>query len=235
MGAPNRFDRHRPLLSNEAWDRLRTTPVVLAGVGGLGSHVATHLVRLGVREIELWDPGTVDEPDLNRQVLYTEADLRRPKVEVAAARLTGIDSTIVVRAFGRPFEAESFLATGEVSGRRFVLFDCLDSFAARQQLSVAQERTGCPVFHGGVESWYGQVTTLLSDGGGYTRAFGRDYASQAAAAKPIMPHVVAAVASFQVGEFLSWCEAPERTPLSDAILVYDGRRMQARHVRLSRG
>jgi molybdopterin/thiamine biosynthesis adenylyltransferase len=235
MVTSDRFARHRGLLSDAAWTRLRETPVVLAGVGGLGTHVASHLVRLGISEIELWDPAVVDEPDLNRQMLYAEADLRRRKVEVAAARLTEVHSAIVVRAFARSFETESFLGTGEMVGRSFVLFDCLDSFAAREQLQMVAERTGRPVFHGGVETWYGQVTTLLPDGGGYARAFGKDYALQEKAAKPIMPHVVAAVASFQVAEFLSFCESPEQTPLSDAILVYDGRRLQTRHVRLSKG
>lgn len=227
-----RFDRHRPLLSEDGWSRLRDTPAVLAGVGGLGTNVAMLLVRLGVQEFELWDPAVVDEPDLNRQILYGEADLGRAKVDAAAERLRAINGTVTVRPVGQALDARGFGKLTACADRGFVVFDCLDSFAARASLAELQQRFSRPVFHGGVDSWYGQVTTLLPGGGGYTRAFGADYASQSGPAKPIMPHVVAAVASFEVGEFVRWCDSPEHTPLSDALLFYDGRSMSTRSVRL---
>jgi molybdopterin/thiamine biosynthesis adenylyltransferase len=65
-----RYERHRPLLSDRAWERLTSTPVLIAGVGGLGTNVVMHLARLGPLQIELWDPAEVDAPDLNRQILY---------------------------------------------------------------------------------------------------------------------------------------------------------------------
>lgn len=227
-----RFDRHRPLLSEDGWTRLRSTPVVLAGVGGLGTNVAMLLARLGVQELELWDPGVVDEPDLNRQILYGETDLGRAKVDTAVERLQMINGAITMRPLGHELDAPAFGELTSCADRSFVVFDCLDSFGARASLAELQERFARPVFHGGVDSWYGQVTTFLPGGGGYTRAFGADYASQSGPAKPIMPHVVAAVASFQVGEFVRWCELPDHTPLSDALLFYDGRSMSTRSVRL---
>jgi len=118
-----------------------------------------------------------------------------------------------------------------------VFFDCLDSFTARRELADVQERLAregraCPVFHGGVETWYGQVTTLLPGTGAYERPFGPQYDDGPAARQPIMPHVVSAVASFQVGEFIRWCETPEETPLSNSLLLFDGREMHTRAVRL---
>ena len=43
--------------------------------------------------------------------------------------------------------------------------------------------------------------------------------------KPIMPQTVAVVASFQVAEYVRWCESPEETPLSRSMLIYGGRTM----------
>jgi len=227
-----RFDRHRPLLSEDGWTRLRSTPVVLAGVGGLGTNVAMLLARLGVQELELWDPGVVDEPDLNRQILYGEADIGRGKVDVARERLQAVDGSITVRPVAQALDERAFGELTACADRSFVAFDCLDSFRARASLAELQERFAQPVFHGGVDSWYGQVTTFLPGGGGYARAFGADYPSQSGPAKPIMPHVVAAVASFEVGEFVRWCESPDHTPLSDTLLFYDGRSMSTRNIRL---
>jgi molybdopterin/thiamine biosynthesis adenylyltransferase len=228
-----RFDRHQPLLGDEGWRRLRKTPVVVAGVGGLGSNVVTILARLGTPELEIWDPGYLDEPDLNRQMLYDEADVGRLKVERAAERLKEMSSELTVHAVAEPLELDRFNTRTAVGNRGFVLFDCLDAFDVRAALAAIRAERGCPVFHGGVETWYGQVTTMLPDGGGYERAFGADFAGQAKAVKPIMPHVVATVAAAQVGEFVQWCRSPARTPLSDALWMYDGQRMRTRRVGLA--
>ncbi|MFW5797854.1 MAG: HesA/MoeB/ThiF family protein, partial [Spirochaetota bacterium] len=84
----DRYARHRPLFSPGAWERLGRTRIVLAGMGGLGSHVAQTVARLAPVNMELWDPATVDEPDLNRQVLYRPEHLGAAKVEVAARELS---------------------------------------------------------------------------------------------------------------------------------------------------
>ena len=84
-----------------------------------------------------------------------------------------------------------------------------------------------------MEGWYGQATTLLHHGGGYAAVFGPEYASIAGAGKPILPQTVAAVASIQVAEYLHWCENPEETALSSALLIYDGRSMSVDRIDLS--
>ncbi|MFW5796170.1 MAG: HesA/MoeB/ThiF family protein, partial [Alkalispirochaeta sp.] len=106
----------------------------------------------------------------------------------------------------------------------FVLFDCLDSFAARSELDAIRRRTGCTVFHGGVEGWYGQATTFPGDGPGYADAFGPDFADTPAAAKPILPTTVAVIAALQVSDFFSLCTNGSPTPLTGTLAVYDGRR-----------
>jgi molybdopterin/thiamine biosynthesis adenylyltransferase len=258
----SRYERHTPLLSDRAWETLCSTTIVLAGVGGLGTNVAMHLARLGPLRLELWDPGVVDEPDLNRQILYEQSDLRLRKVEVASRRLLRINPELTVGVHPERLTADAFeqasarggagaLRDTENGGTRapagtengddsngVAIFDCLDSFDARAALTEVQARLAAagvraPIFHGGVETWYGQVTTLLPAAGGYERAFGAGYEAAPHAAKPILPHVVATVASFQVGELLRWCDNPESTPLSDTLLLYDGREMHTRHVALA--
>ena len=64
--------------------------VLVAGVGGLGCAVAELLARAGVGTLLLVDSGVIDPPDLNRQILYTAAELGRPKIEVAAEKLAAI-------------------------------------------------------------------------------------------------------------------------------------------------
>ena len=53
----------------------------------MGTNVCMHLVRAGIGTLHLVDDGFIDAPDLNRQVLYTCADLGKSKVFAAKERL----------------------------------------------------------------------------------------------------------------------------------------------------
>lgn len=75
-------------------DRLRGSRVVVAGVGLLGSEVASLLAACGVGHLVLLDSGVVDFANVFRQRLYTRRDVYRPKAEVAAARLSEGGGTV---------------------------------------------------------------------------------------------------------------------------------------------
>ncbi|MCX4764754.1 ThiF family adenylyltransferase [Streptomyces sp. NBC_01275] len=84
-----------PRPAGDPWDSqllLKHARVTVLGVGGAGSHAAWSLAAAGVGSVHLVDPGRVEEPHLAWQSLYTEADLGRPKAEVAARRLTAVNS-----------------------------------------------------------------------------------------------------------------------------------------------
>jgi bacteriocin biosynthesis cyclodehydratase domain-containing protein len=88
--------------------RLRNAAVVVLGVGGLGSWAALSLACCGVGRLTLVDGDTVELSNLNRQVLFAEEDLGRPKAMVAAAAIEhfnpGIRVVPVVRQLGSPDE-----------------------------------------------------------------------------------------------------------------------------------
>lgn len=67
--------------------RLKTARVVLLGLGGLGSHLLYDLVALGVQHLRVVEFDKVELSNLNRQILYTERDIGKPKAELAAERI----------------------------------------------------------------------------------------------------------------------------------------------------
>ncbi len=83
------------------WDvqrLLRNARVVLVGLGGTGVTAALALASSGVGHLHCIDPDVVEVSNLNRQVLYTEADLGRPKAEAAVAHLRQRNSDIEITA-----------------------------------------------------------------------------------------------------------------------------------------
>lgn len=70
-----------------AFERIRSAHVVLLGCGGIGSISALLLAGAGVGHLTCVDPDVVDESNLNRQILWTRADVGRPKVDVLRERI----------------------------------------------------------------------------------------------------------------------------------------------------
>ena len=67
--------------------------MALLGVGGLGSWAAYALACCGVGELVLVDGDVVEESNFNRQILYRERDIGRPKVDAAADALAEFNSS----------------------------------------------------------------------------------------------------------------------------------------------
>jgi molybdopterin-synthase adenylyltransferase len=98
------------LMPSECQRRLREAQVAVLGVGGLGGWAAWALACCGVGEMWLIDGDRVEVSNLNRQILYTEADIGLLKVEVAAARLRAFNSAMRVTATARRLESQADIA-----------------------------------------------------------------------------------------------------------------------------
>lgn len=114
-----RFDRQLRYFSDvatggltaaECQERLRAAKIAVLGVGGLGSWAALALACCGIGEMWLIDGDEIEISNLNRQILYAEADIGRPKVEVAAERLRAFDSACRITATRQRLESEAEIA-----------------------------------------------------------------------------------------------------------------------------
>jgi bacteriocin biosynthesis cyclodehydratase domain-containing protein len=114
-----RFDRQLRYFSDvgsggitpsQCQERLREAKVAVLGVGGLGGWSAWALACTGVGEMWLIDGDRVEVSNLNRQILYTEADVGLLKVECAAARLRAFNSRMRITTASRRLESEEDIA-----------------------------------------------------------------------------------------------------------------------------
>ena len=76
--------------SRPVFERVSRARIGVAGLGGIGSHVAEALVRAGVKHLVIADFDTVDQTNLNRQN-YTVRDIGRPKAEATLGKLMDIN------------------------------------------------------------------------------------------------------------------------------------------------
>ncbi len=114
-----RFDRqlryfsdigNQALTPSECQARLRDAKVAVLGVGGLGGSAALWLASIGVGEMWLIDGDRVEASNLNRQILFAEAEIGLLKVEAATARLRAFNSSMTVTSTARRLESQAEIA-----------------------------------------------------------------------------------------------------------------------------
>jgi bacteriocin biosynthesis cyclodehydratase domain-containing protein len=98
------------LTPSECQRRLREAKVAVLGVGGLGGSAALWLATIGVGEMWLIDGDRVEASNLNRQILFTEAQIGLLKVEAATARLRSFNSGMRVTSTAKRLESQAEIA-----------------------------------------------------------------------------------------------------------------------------
>ncbi len=147
-------------LGEEGQRRLADSSVLLVGVGALGSLLAETLVRAGVGRMVLVDRDVVELSNLQRQVLYTEADAAagRPKAIAAAEHLRSINSDCVIEAVAEDFLPQVY---SDLDLRPDLLLDGTDNFATRFVLNDLAHRDGVPFIYGGAVGSSGTAMVIL--------------------------------------------------------------------------
>lgn len=151
-----RYARHLVLreVGGPGQQKLKAARVLVVGAGGLGAPALLYLAAAGVGTLILVDPDRVDRSNLQRQVLYAEDDIGRPKAEAAEQRLAGLNPNIEVEGLTVALTADN--AHELVTGFDLVL-DGTDDFATRFAVNDACVAAGVPLVSGAIGRWTGQV------------------------------------------------------------------------------
>jgi molybdopterin/thiamine biosynthesis adenylyltransferase/rhodanese-related sulfurtransferase len=154
-----RYKRHLLLdgVGVAGQEKLLAASVLLIGAGGLGAPAALYLAAAGVGRIGLVDFDRVDASNLQRQVLYTTADVGAPKVEAAAARMTALNPDVDVRQ--HPVKLDASNAREILAGYDVVL-DGTDTFPSRYLTSDLCVWLKKPLVYGSVMRFEGQVSVF---------------------------------------------------------------------------
>ena len=146
-----------PELGIEGQRRLSKARVAVIGVGGLGSVSSLYLTLAGVGYLRLVDQDTIELHNLHRQALYTRKDLRYPKVEVAAKKLSEINPDVKIDIV--PENVRRSNVNSVIEGVDCVV-DGLDNMRTRYIVNEACARRRIPFIFGGALGLEGNVTVF---------------------------------------------------------------------------
>ena len=138
-----RFIRTKLLIGSEKQDILKQKHIAVFGVGGVGGYVCEALARCGVGNFTIVDRDTVNESNINRQIIALSSTVGRAKVDVMKERMRDINPDVRVEAckvFYLPQNASEFDFT-----KYDYVVDAVDTVTAKLQLITAAKEANVPV------------------------------------------------------------------------------------------
>ncbi|MCK6619367.1 MAG: molybdopterin-synthase adenylyltransferase MoeB [Calditrichaceae bacterium] len=154
-----RYSRHfmLPEVGEEGQRMLKNASALVVGAGGLGSPAAMYLAAAGVGRLGLVDFDEVDLSNLQRQVLYSTADVGKSKLEMARERLRGINPEIEIEAYPTRLTSANAL---DILREYDVVVDGSDNFPTRYLVNDACALSGKPNVYGSIFRFEGQVSVF---------------------------------------------------------------------------
>ena len=163
-GRLERYSRHIVLdevgLSGQI--KLTNSTVTVVGAGGLGSPALLYLAAAGIGKIRVIDDDVVDESNLQRQVIHSEAEVGSSKVGSVERRLRALAREIIIEPVEQkvsPENAEHLLRGSDV------VIDGTDSFDARYSINDACKTLNIPWVFASVLRFEGQVSVFNHENG----------------------------------------------------------------------
>lgn len=151
-----RYQRHIVLreVGGQGQLKLKAATVAVIGAGGLGSPCLQYLAAAGVGQISIVDDDVVSLSNLQRQTLFTTADVGRPKAEAAAERLQAMNPHVVVEPLAIRLNADSAAA---LLSQHDVVADGCDNFGTRTAVNRACVALGIPLVSAALGPFEGQL------------------------------------------------------------------------------
>jgi len=159
----NRYSRQilLPEIGSEGQRKLTKARAVVIGCGALGTNALSFLVRAGVGQVVVIDRDVIDISNLQRQTLFTEGDVGRPKAKVAEERLRQINSDIEI--WGVVADVNYTNVQKFVRGATVVL-DATDNMDTRFLINDACVKNRIPWIYAGAVGVTGMVMAIVPGG-----------------------------------------------------------------------
>jgi len=159
-----RYSRHLiiPDVGVDGQKRLKNAKVLCVGAGGLGSPALMYLAAAGVGTLGIVDFDTVDESNLQRQIIHGQSDIGRSKAESAASSVREINPYVNIQIHDVSLDNDNVF---DIFGQYDLILDGTDNFATRYLVNDACVLLGKPYVWGSIYRFDGQVSVFWDQHG----------------------------------------------------------------------
>ena len=88
------FDRLLKIITNDDYNKIKNSNILILGIGGVGGYSLETLARIGIENLTIIDNDIIEESNLNRQIISLHSNIGKYKVDVAKKRCIDINPNI---------------------------------------------------------------------------------------------------------------------------------------------
>lgn len=232
-----RYARHIVLreLGGPGQKKLKQARVLVIGAGGLGAPALLYLGAAGVGTIGIVDDDTVENANLQRQVIHRDGDIGMPKVFSAEQAILAQNPHVTVRPYRRRLDEA---VAADLFADYDLILDGTDNFATRYLANRTAVAQGKPLISGALSQWEGQISVFDPANGApcyqciFPEAPAPGLAPSCAEAGVLgpLPGVVGAMMAVEAVKLIAGAGAP----LRGEMLIYDALWSETRKIGLKR-
>jgi adenylyltransferase/sulfurtransferase len=229
-----RYSRHLiiPDVAVTGQKRLKNAKVLCVGAGGLGSPALMYLAAAGVGTLGIVEFDTVDESNLQRQIIHGQSDIGRSKAQSARDSVLEINPYVQVNLHEVPLTRDNAM---EIFADYDLIVDGTDNFATRYLVNDAAVLLGKPYVWGSIYRFDGQASVFWSEYGPCYRCLYPEPPPPgmvpSCAEGGVLGVLCASIGSIQVTEAIKLLTGIGE-PLVGRLMVYDALEMSYRTVKV---
>ena len=229
-----RYSRHLiiPDVGMSGQKRLKNAKVLCVGAGGLGSPALMYLAAAGVGTLGIVEFDTVDESNLQRQIIHGQSDVGRSKAESARDSVKEINPYVQVNLHEIRLDSSNVM---ELFAQYDLIVDGTDNFATRYLVNDACVLLNKPYVWGSIYRFDGQASVFWSEHGPCYRCLYPEPPPPgmvpSCAEGGVLGVLCASIGSIQVNEAIKLL-AGIGDPLVGSLMVYDALEMSYRKIKV---
>ncbi len=229
-----RYSRHLiiPDVATAGQKRLKNAKVLCVGAGGLGSPALMYLAAAGVGTLGIVEFDTVDESNLQRQIIHGQSDIGRPKAESARDSVREINPYVNVVVHNEALDNDNVM---EIFAQYDLIVDGTDNFATRYMVNDAAVLLGKPYIWGSIYRFDGQASVFWAEHGPCYRCLYPEPPPPgmvpSCAEGGVLGVLCASIGAIQVTEAIKLLTGVGDSLLG-SLMVYDALEMTYRKIRL---
>ena len=229
-----RYSRHLiiPDVGMSGQKRLKNAKVLCVGAGGLGSPALMYLAAAGVGTLGIVEFDSVDESNLQRQIIHGQSDIGRSKAESARDSVKEINPYVQVNLHEIRLDSTNVM---DLFAQYDLIVDGTDNFATRYLVNDACVLLNKPYVWGSIYRFDGQASVFWSEHGPCYRCLYPEPPPPgmvpSCAEGGVLGVLCASIGSIQVTEAIKVLTGTG-DPLVGSLMVYDALEMTYRKIKV---